>query len=106
MRAERGSKGTEVAGRKTSHDLILVQAARRDRREGRAASGKARDIGFCISADRFRPALPSVEGAASTVAPDSGQPAGAMRGGFLVSQPSDRQRFGGCQQHVLEEPPD
>jgi hypothetical protein len=49
LRAERGSKGTEVAG-------------------------------------RFRPALPSVDGAASTVAPDPGQPVGAMRGGVLVSQ--------------------
>ena len=85
MRAERGSKGTEVAGRKTSHDLILVQVARRDRREGRAAFGKGLAIGFCISAGRFRPALPRVDGAASTVAPDSAQPAGAVRGGVLVS---------------------
>jgi hypothetical protein len=77
-----GGLGAEMS----RHDLILVQVAQRDGREGRAASGKGRATGFCISAGRFRRALPSVDGAASTVAPDSGQPAGAMRGGVLVSQ--------------------
>jgi hypothetical protein len=92
-----GLGGGEVQPRSNPRSSSPVRSA-----GSKGASGKGRAVGFCISAGQFRRALPSVDGAASTVAADSGQPVGAMRGGVLVSQSGDRQRFGGYQQHVLE----